>query len=329
MTRERHPHAFPLVPLVMTLLWLTANLLPEASARTTVYVPFSVNSYWNTPLKKDAPVNNWSAEIISYLKSDNSPDYIQFSGTGSDGSWGNPVYWAAKSDHAYRIKNETDCPDLPPEMGAMRIPHGAEADPTDDASMTVYDLTKGVVYALWRASYSSSSDTWSSCGGSVYYVASNGLAGSLPQSDEPRNQGHRGVPPSAFAVRWDEIQAGEIDHVLKIAVDTTKCRHVFPMTGDECGSTNKNAPSEGSRIRIKRSVDLTKLGLSAAGLVVATALQKYGAIISDQSSGSASLKVENVVAEGRGWLWKDVLNVDSLSKVPFGDYEVMQIKAPG
>lgn len=329
MTRAWRRRAFTVGPMVIGLISLATNLPPAASAATTVYVPFSDNSYWNTPLKKDAPVNNWSAEIISYLKSDNSPDYVQISGTGSDGSWGNPVYWASKSDHAYRIKNETGCPDLPPEMSAMRIPHGADPDPTDDASMTVYDLAKGVVYALWHASYSTSTDTWSSCGGSVYYVDSNGLAGSLPQSDESRNQGHRGVPPSAFAVRWDEIQAGEIDHVLKIAVDTTKCRHVFPMTGDECGTTNQNAPSEGTRIRIKRSVDLSKMGLSRAALVVATALQKYGALIADQSSGSASLKVENVVAEGRGWLWKDVLNVDSLSKIPFGDYEVMQIKTPG
>jgi hypothetical protein len=329
MTRERHPRAFTAAPLVIGLTWLATIFLPAASATTTAYVPFSDNSYWNTPLKKDAPVNNWSADIIAYLKSDNSPDYVQLSGTGSDGEWGNPVYWAAKSDHAYRIKNETGCPDLPSEMSSMRIPAGAKADPTDDASMTVYDLTRGVVYALWQASYSSSTDTWTSCGGSVYYVGSNGLAGSLPQSDEPRNQGHRGVPPSTFAVRWDEIQAGEIDHVLKIAVDTTKCRHVFPMTGDECGTTNKNAPSEGARIRIKRSIDVTKLGLSAAALVIAKALQTYGAIIADQSSGSASLKVENVVAEGRGWLWKNVLDVDSLSKIPFGDYEVMQIKTPG
>ena len=37
------------------------------------------------------------------------------------------------------------------------------------------------------------------------------------------------------------------------------------------------------------------------------------------------LKVENVVAEGRGWLWKGVLSATSLSKIPLSSYEVVQL----
>ena len=189
--------------------------------------------------------------------------------------------------------------------------------------MTVYDGDKSLVYGLWHAAYDPVTDSWSSCGGTVYYLSSNGLAGTLFQSDQAQNRGHRGVPPPVFAVRYDEIRFGQINHELKIAVNTTKCVHVFPLTGDECGTTSLFAPPEGTRIRIKPWIDLTKLGLSPEALTVARALQKYGAVIGDQSSGPVELKLENTVAEGLGWKWDGVLSSTSLAGIPLDDFEVV------
>jgi hypothetical protein len=190
--------------------------------------------------------------------------------------------------------------------------------------MTVYDGDKGLVYALWHASYNATTDTWSACGGTVYYLSSNGLEGSLLQSDQPRNKGHRGAPPPTYAVRYDEVRAGAIRHVLKIAVNTTKCAHVFPMTGDECGTTAAAAPPEGTRIRIKPSVNLSGLQLSPAALVIARALQTYGAVIGDQG-GTATLKLENTVAEGSGQLWTGILAAKSLCAIPLDSFEVVKL----
>jgi hypothetical protein len=213
----------------------------------------------------------------------------------------------------------------PPEFSDVRIPAGAGPDPTSDAAMTVYDRGRGIAYAFWRTSYDAATHRWSACGGTVFYLDSNGLDGKLAASNDPRNGGHRGAPPTTYAVRWDEIKAGSIDHVLKISVNTTKCAHVFPMVADECGTTALYAPPEGTRIRIKPSVDLSRLGLSPAALVVARALQKYGAVIGDQSGGPVNLKVENTVAEGRGWLWQNVLDADSLKAIPLSSFEVIRL----
>jgi hypothetical protein len=207
----------------------------------------------------------------------------------------------------------------------VRIPAGAAPDDTTDASMVVYDVGMGKVYAFWQTSYDASAKQWSSCGGTVFYLSSNGIVGSLDQTDQPANYGHRGVPPAAFVVRYDEVSSGVIDHVLKIAVNTTKCSHAFPMSGDECGTSSANAPPEGARIRIKQSVDLNALGLSSSALVVARALQTYGAVIGDQSGGPVELKLENVVAQNRGWLWSGVLSSTSLSGIPLDDFEVIQL----
>jgi hypothetical protein len=288
------------------------------------YRAFAQSSYWNTPLAADAPIDPRSDAIISFLIRDNAPNFVQLNGVDRSGDWANPIYWSGTGTPTYAIENSCDAPQ-PPEFRHVRIPVDARPDPTSDAAMTVYDLQRGRVYAMWHTRHHAASHTWSACGGTVFYLESNGIDGRLPQSDEPRNFGHRGVPPPVFAVRWDEVQIGRIDHVLKIAVNTTACSHVFPMVGDECGTTDPNAPPEGTRIRIKRSVDLASLGLTPAALVVARALQQYGAVIGDQSSKRVNLKVENTVAEGRGWLWKGLLNEHSLAAIPLADYEVLRL----
>jgi hypothetical protein len=275
-------------------------------------------------LPADAPVDPSSDEIRAFIKADSTTDYIRFAGATDHGRWGNPIYWASVGDPSYSIRNSCTF-EQPPEFGSIRIPKGARPDPSSDAAMTVYDLDKGLVYGLHRAEYDSANDSWSACGGTVYYLRSNGLHGKLWPSDEPRNQGHRGVPPSAYAVRYDEVQFGEINHVLKIAVPTTKCQHVFPMVRDECGTGATFAPPEGTRIRIRPSVDLKSRGLSPAELVVARALQEYGAVIGDQSGGPVSLKVQNTMAEGRGQMWLGVLSTDSLASIPLDDYEVIEL----
>lgn len=268
------------------------------------------------------PIDPNSSQIIDFIRQDSTTDYISLSGTGASGDWGMPVYWATPGDPAYDVRNNCS-QTMPPELSSIRIPSGARPDPTSDAPLVVIDRAKGLTYALWQASYDGGTRTWSSCGGTVYYASSNGIDGRLPQSDQPANFGHRGVPPTTFAVRYDEYQAGAIDHVLKISVNTTKCAHVFPMQGDECGTSATYAPPEGTRIVLKPSVDLSRYDLNPAQLMIARALQRYGAVIGDQSGGSVALKVENTAAEGRGQLWSGLLTSSSLDMFPLDDYEVV------
>jgi hypothetical protein len=96
------------------------------------------------------------------------------------------------------------------------------------------------------------------------------------------------------------------------------------MSGSDGSSSDPNAPPEGSRFRIKRSVDLTSLGLTSAEYAIAKAAQDYGFIITD-GGDNASAGLENTVAEGRGWLWNGVLSSDALNMLPFDDYEFVQL----
>jgi hypothetical protein len=59
--------------------------------------------------------------------------------------------------------------------------------------------------------------------------------------------------------------------------------------------------------------------------VIAQALQRYGAVVGDQSGSSVVIKVENTVAEGRGYLWSGVLTANSLATIPLDAYEVVKL----
>jgi hypothetical protein len=261
--------------------------------------------------------------MIRFLERDNAPNFIKLAGTGERGEWGMPIYFASSGDPVYEVQQ--DKYPLPEALTAIHIPRGAAADPTSDGELTIYDLQAGVVCGLWHAQYEEPTDKWSADGGDCYYLASNGLNGDLRQADDHRNSGHRGVPSAIAAVRFDEVQVGVIDHVLKLAVDNAHWRHVFPMIGSDGDSDARFAPPEGARIRLRPGVRLKGLGLVPAALTVARALKRYGAVIGDQSGGGVTLKVENTVAEGRGWLWRDLLNAKSLSKIPLSRYVIVQL----
>jgi hypothetical protein len=261
--------------------------------------------------------------MIRFLKNDNHPNFIRLAGTGQGGEWGMPIYWASPGDPVYEIRE--DGYPLPEALTAIHIPRGAAPDSTSDAEMTIYDLGTGVVCGLWRAKYEELTDKWSAEGGDCYHLASDGLDGSLRQADDPRNSGHRGIPSALAAVRLDEVQAGVIDHVLKLAVDNAHWRHVFPMTGSDGDSNSRFALPEGARIRLKPGVRLQELGLTPSALTIAKALKRYGAVIGDESGDGVTLKVENTIAEGRGWLWHDMLNANSLSRIPLTRFVVIRL----
>jgi hypothetical protein len=118
-------------------------------------------------------------------------------------------------------------------------------------------------------------------------------------------------------VRWDEVKGGAVNHVLKVSGGPEmSTRWVFTMTGsDGKGSASNPAiPPEGLRLRIRPSVDLTKLGLHPEALVIAKALQDYGMYLGD-SGGTTALKLENTRVEGRGQLWD--LTGQDLCGLPF------------
>jgi hypothetical protein len=185
----------------------------------------------------------------------------------------------------------------------------------DDAALTVIDRSTNQVVGLFGAHVSGG--TWSVTGLSRYRYRSNGIAGGLP-GGRKANFGHRGIPASVAAVTRDEIRKGRIRHRLEIYWHETASRTpggasaYFPMTGSESGKTG--VVPEGAVIRIKPSIDLGKLHLSRAALVIARALQRYGAVVGDNAGRGNCLKLQGNAH------WSGILNKDSLRRIPWKDF---------
>jgi hypothetical protein len=273
-----------------------------ASKSVTGPRPFKSTSYWNTPLGH-APHNPHSGAWIR--------DAQAHSGPGLNlvlGDWGMPVYRARASDPLVRISSGG-------HTVRVHIPRRARAMKGSDAALTIIDKSTNQVVGLFGAH--GSGTNWSVSGLSRYGYQTNGIAGGLAGGVKS-NFGHRGIPASVPAVTKAEIRRGKIRHRLEIYWHETASRTpegrsaYFPMTGSESGKSG--VVPEGAVIRIKRSVDLKSLHLSRAAYVVARALQKFGAVVGDNSGQGNSMKLQGNTN------WSGVLNKNSLRRIPWSDY---------
>ncbi|MBW3665426.1 MAG: cell wall-binding repeat-containing protein [Actinobacteria bacterium] len=291
-----------------------------ATAAEPALRAFSADSFWNTPLPTDAPLHAESGRIIDFLKHDNAENgCFLLMGAGSD-KWGEPIFWAETGDREYDVVGTRYY--LPPEFDRLRIPAEAKAAANSDQQLVIYDLERGYVSWLWKATYDPTLDIWSVGGGSIAYLASDGLHAKLPGADEARNTGsHRGLNGAITAVRYDEVQAGAIEHVLKIGINSVRDEHLFPMIGSDGDSLDRYAPPQGARLRIKPSVDLSRYSLHPQARPIAKAMQEYGVIVGDSTGAPIALKLEDTVTEGYGQLWE--LSKQALCSIPIEAFEVI------
>lgn len=286
---------------------------PSSEPPPEPFRAFAPDSWWNVAVPDDAPTHPDAAEILKYMRTARESGDGCVTLAGAENSWGQPVYWAEPGDTEYDVDVPRE--GTPSEVSALRIPDGARAADTNDHAMTVFDLARGYVVALTDAYFDEETDVWSASGATITYLDSNGLHADTGQSDDPRNVGsHRGNNGATMMVRYDEIEAGEVRHVLKVASGPEMSRrHVFPMVGSDGDTGRPLAPEQGLRFRLKPSVDLDAIDLHPEARVIAEALQSYGFYLGD-SAGVTALKLENTSAEGRGQLW--TVPADALCQLP-------------
>ncbi|HEX4354744.1 MAG TPA: hypothetical protein VHZ95_17560, partial [Polyangiales bacterium] len=95
-----------------------------------------------------------------------------------------------------------------------------------------------------------------------------------------------GLPIAPGLVRYDEAQAGVIDHAIRFTLHCSRANFVDPATHaavpSGCSSVAADAPPMGLRVRLKANYDTSKL--SGAPLAIAHAMQHYGMILADNGS---------------------------------------------
>jgi hypothetical protein len=96
-----------------------------------------------------------------------------------------------------------------------------------------------------------------------------------------------GLPLLPGLIRYEEVEAGSIDHALRFAADNLRNTYIWPARG-AAGSSDSDAslPPHGQRFRLKASFDTS--GYSDQEKIILAALKKYGMILADWNGGDAS-----------------------------------------
>ncbi len=95
-------------------------------------------------------------------------------------------------------------------------------------------------------------------------------------------RGRRRPADPAGLVRYAEVEAGFIDHAIRITFERTRRAYLSPAShyaSEECGAT---LPPMGMRLRLREGYDLG--GMSDEARTIAQALKTYGAIVADNGS---------------------------------------------
>ena len=161
------------------------------------------------------------------------------------------------------------------DRGPYPIPASPKIEGGSDHHILMVQRGSCRLFELFAAARSDGS--WRAGSGAIWNLRSNKL--------RPRgwtSADAAGLPILPGLARQDEVARGEIPHALRFTVSRTRRAFVWPARHYASSLTDPDLPAMGQRLRLKRSVDISRFPKQAR--VVATALQRYGMLLADNGS---------------------------------------------
>jgi hypothetical protein len=244
--------------------WPAAAAAPPDAA----LLPFSPHSPWNTRIGADAVFSRGDDPITQDILAGHAVIHA--------GTWSMPIYIASAGDPFVRIHDEENTRDF-----RAQVPAGAQPDPMGDAHLFVVDPAHRFVMEMYRARILPDGNIVARRAFRI------NLSGRGMFLHDGRYPGVRAMDASGFGgvLRNWEMRAGHIDHALTFLLPPSRLKHgpVWPSSREDFWGFRdyKGHVPIGTLIGIPPDVDVEKLGLSKGGLVLARALQRYGAYCDD------------------------------------------------
>lgn len=294
------------------------------------FKPFTAASPWNTPISQSPEIDPDSALMIANLSA--TAPYF-----GADFvKWTTPVhvidFTQARKVNVYSSKGPRS-PDVDPNADGIieniPMPAGIWPDPEQDGHVVMVDPVARKSWEFSRfgmdtnGNYVASTISIWDLDGAGYYTP---FSGSYWWA---RGSNGAGVPWIGGIIRPEEIAAGEITHAIlcatpvnrKCTVDGQKEQVCLPACRTDGWGIGTAYIPEGARLQLDPTLDLDALNLSPETKVVARAMQKYGMIVSDNSS-SFKTYFQNL---GTDWgAWANSPIPDELWKIPVSSFRVLK-----
>jgi len=167
------------------------------------------------------------------------------------------------------------------DPGPYPIPANAPieggAASSGDRHVIVVDTSDCKLYEMWSSYPVGGGTSWTAGSGAVFDLTSNALRPAGWTSADAA-----GLPVLPGLVRYDEVQAGAINHALRFTVQRSQRGYIAPATHFASSSPDPTRPPMGARFRLKSSYDCS--AMSSEAKVVCTALKRYGMIVADNGS---------------------------------------------
>jgi len=180
-----------------------------------------------------------------------------------------------KSRLAFEYAGESD-------KGPYPIPAGVpiEGAPghldSGDRHALIVDADSCRLYELYALQKTGT--RWTAGSGAIFNLGSNALRPAGWTSADAA-----GLPILPGLARWDgDAATGVIRHALRFTAERTRRAYIYPARHYASSATDASLPPMGLRVRLKASVDISKLPRQAR--IVAQAMKSYGLILADKGS---------------------------------------------
>jgi hypothetical protein len=230
------------------------------------------------------PITNvWNVRIDGRLAADDSATLINTIGLhkglhmdfGSFAGYGIPFQVVAGSTPTSTVvfdyDDESDHVGYPIPTNPLIEGAGAPGD----RHMLMVDKDACRLFELYNAR--KSGGQWHAGSGAMWDLRSNAL-----RPDGWTSADAAGLPILPGLVRYDEVEAGRIDHALRFTTDQTRNTYIYPARHEASDLTDPKYPPMGLRVRLRGSYDTSIFSPQARPIAVA--LQRYGMILADNGS---------------------------------------------
>jgi hypothetical protein len=245
---------------------------------------FPVDDVWNRVIEGAAVSSTWTTHLQNLAgKVLLHPDY------GNDGAdhYGIPINVVPSSQTKVSVSfddypDESDPGPYPfPDPAQAKIEGGTPEACDGDCHFIAVQQGECKLYEGYSCHWTDGA--WHCSNGAIWDLKRDSV-GQRPEGWTSADAAGLAIAPGL--IRYDEANAGEIDHAIRFTLHCSRNNYVDPATHAAvpggCSSVAADAPPMGLRVRLKSSYDISNLSGSAHA--VARAMQRYGMILADNGS---------------------------------------------
>jgi hypothetical protein len=163
------------------------------------------------------------------------------------------------------------------DPGPYPIPRDAPIEDAEarnsDRHVLVVNQDTCILYELYHA-YPQPDGSWKADSGAVFDLKKYHLR---PAGWTSADAAGTAILPGL--VRYEEVEAGRINHALRFASPISRNEYVWPARHMASTISDKNVPPMGQRFRLRANYDVSSF--SPQSLVIVEALKRHGMILAD------------------------------------------------